>query len=136
MESRNPTWILVVSLLRPRRHATSTDMAYSLKNHGVDEEAEALLQVGRKTFILPNEEKLRYELGDEGGSLGYVVVVSLCNLNLTTVVLCAGSRLLEHKSSRQAVLGTRPSSSMSHRTTLLLGPTSFIALIRTSSTQT
>ncbi|TFK83383.1 Clavaminate synthase-like protein [Polyporus arcularius HHB13444] len=41
-----------------------------LKNHGVDAEAQALLEVGRKALSLPLEEKLKYELGDEGGSFG------------------------------------------------------------------
>ncbi|RPD55162.1 Clavaminate synthase-like protein [Lentinus tigrinus ALCF2SS1-6] len=41
-----------------------------LKNHGVDAEAQALLEVGRKALTLPLDEKLKYELGDEGGSFG------------------------------------------------------------------
>ncbi|KAH9848649.1 Clavaminate synthase-like protein [Lenzites betulinus] len=42
-----------------------------LKNHGVDEEVEAMFDVGRDTIALPLEEKMKYEQGDKGFSFGY-----------------------------------------------------------------
>jgi isopenicillin N synthase-like dioxygenase len=43
----------------------------SLKNHGVDEEADAMFEMGAETMRLPMEEKMKYEQGDSGMSFGY-----------------------------------------------------------------
>ncbi|RDX48491.1 Clavaminate synthase-like protein [Lentinus brumalis] len=42
-----------------------------LKNHGVDEQVNAMFDMGRETMALPLEEKMRFEQGDEGFSFGY-----------------------------------------------------------------
>lgn len=42
----------------------------SLKNHGADNEADAMFEMGAETMMLPLEEKLKYEQGDEGISFG------------------------------------------------------------------
>ncbi|KAI0751882.1 Clavaminate synthase-like protein [Daedaleopsis nitida] len=42
-----------------------------LKNHGVDEEVNAMFDVGEETLALPLEEKLPFEQGDQGFSFGY-----------------------------------------------------------------
>ncbi|KAI0822435.1 hypothetical protein BC628DRAFT_1389836 [Trametes gibbosa] len=42
-----------------------------LKNHGVEEEVEAMFDMGRETLALPLEKKMRYEQGDKGFSFGY-----------------------------------------------------------------
>ncbi|GJE97272.1 clavaminate synthase-like protein [Phanerochaete sordida] len=42
-----------------------------LKNHGLDDEAERMFQMGAETMALPLEEKLRFEQGDTGKSFGY-----------------------------------------------------------------
>ncbi|TBU40924.1 Clavaminate synthase-like protein [Dichomitus squalens] len=42
-----------------------------LKNHGMDEDVEAMFDMGREAMVLPLDEKMKYELGDEGGSFGY-----------------------------------------------------------------
>ncbi|KAI0751879.1 Clavaminate synthase-like protein [Daedaleopsis nitida] len=42
-----------------------------LKNHGVYEEVDAMFDMGRETMALPLEEKMKYELGDGGSSIGY-----------------------------------------------------------------
>ncbi len=66
------------------RIAESVSIA-SLKNHGVDAEAQALLEVGRKALSLPLEEKLKYELGDEGGSFGCVIAVHVTQFMVSLV---------------------------------------------------
>jgi hypothetical protein len=43
----------------------------SLKNHGVEEEADAMFEMGAETMRLPMEEKMKYEQGDSGMSFGY-----------------------------------------------------------------
>ena len=45
----------------------------SLKNHGMDADVEAMFDMGREAMALPLEEKMKYELGDEGGSFGFVL---------------------------------------------------------------
>ncbi|KAI6026642.1 hypothetical protein BKA83DRAFT_95040 [Pisolithus microcarpus] len=42
-----------------------------LKNHGAEQEAKAMFELGAETFALPLEEKLNYEQGDSGRSFGY-----------------------------------------------------------------
>ncbi|KAI0640625.1 Clavaminate synthase-like protein [Trametes meyenii] len=42
-----------------------------LKNHGVDDEVDAMFDMGRDTLALPLEEKMQYEQGDHGFSFGY-----------------------------------------------------------------
>ncbi|KAI0666079.1 Clavaminate synthase-like protein [Trametes maxima] len=42
-----------------------------LKNHGVDDEVDAMFDMGRETLALPLEEKMKYEQGDHGFSFGY-----------------------------------------------------------------
>ncbi|KAI9059088.1 Clavaminate synthase-like protein [Trametes sanguinea] len=42
-----------------------------LKNHGVDGEVEAMFDLGRSTFALPLDEKMKFEQGDQGFSFGY-----------------------------------------------------------------
>ncbi|RDB30721.1 hypothetical protein Hypma_005943 [Hypsizygus marmoreus] len=42
-----------------------------LKNHGVDEEANGMFEMGAETMELPMEEKMKYEQGDDGMSFGY-----------------------------------------------------------------
>ncbi|KAI0269389.1 Clavaminate synthase-like protein [Gloeopeniophorella convolvens] len=42
-----------------------------LKNHGVEEEANAMFDVGTEAMKLPLEEKMKFEQGDSGMSFGY-----------------------------------------------------------------
>ncbi|KAI0923895.1 hypothetical protein AcV5_009309 [Taiwanofungus camphoratus] len=42
-----------------------------LKNHGTDEEADAMFDVGIETLNLPMSEKMKFEEGDEGIQFGY-----------------------------------------------------------------
>ena len=42
----------------------------SLKNHGVEEEANRMFEMGEETMRLPLEEKMKYEQGDDGRSFG------------------------------------------------------------------
>ncbi|KAF8890194.1 hypothetical protein BD779DRAFT_1671529 [Infundibulicybe gibba] len=42
-----------------------------LKNHGVDEEVDAMFDLGAETLDLPLDEKMRFEQGDSGLSFGY-----------------------------------------------------------------
>ena len=44
-----------------------------MKNHGMDADVEAMFDMGREAMALPLEEKMKYELGDEGGSFGFVL---------------------------------------------------------------
>ena len=48
-------------------HDTSEN---SLKNHGVEEEADQMFEMGAESMRLPLEEKMKYEQGDEGMSFG------------------------------------------------------------------
>ena len=45
---------------------------YSLKNHGADQEVDGMFNLGEKTMQLPLEEKMKYEMGDQGSSFGFV----------------------------------------------------------------
>ena len=45
--------------------------AYSLKNHGVEWEVDAMFDLGAETLALPLYEKMKYEQGDNGDSFGY-----------------------------------------------------------------
>ena len=47
-----------------------SDLLYSLKNHGVDEEVDAMFDMGRETLALPLEEKMKMEQGNDGVSHG------------------------------------------------------------------
>ncbi|PBK80054.1 Clavaminate synthase-like protein [Armillaria gallica] len=42
-----------------------------LRNHGVEEEASRMFEMGEETMRLPLEEKKKYEQGDNGESFGY-----------------------------------------------------------------
>ncbi|KAI8990726.1 Clavaminate synthase-like protein [Trametes punicea] len=42
-----------------------------LKNHGVDEEVDAMFAMGRETLALPLEEKMKFEQGSKGVGFGY-----------------------------------------------------------------
>lgn len=42
-----------------------------LKNHGADEEVNAMFDMGETTMALPLDEKMKYEQGDDGMSFGY-----------------------------------------------------------------
>jgi isopenicillin N synthase-like dioxygenase len=42
-----------------------------LKNHGVNDYIEPMFEMGRQTMELPDEEKMKFWQGDEGGSFGY-----------------------------------------------------------------
>lgn len=42
----------------------------SLKNHGVDELFEPMIDMGRETMSLPFEEKMKYWQGNQGASFG------------------------------------------------------------------
>ncbi|EKM58766.1 uncharacterized protein PHACADRAFT_248843 [Phanerochaete carnosa HHB-10118-sp] len=42
-----------------------------LRNHGVDEEADSMFEMGAETMRLPMEEKMKFEQGDDGVSFGY-----------------------------------------------------------------
>ncbi|KAK0207260.1 hypothetical protein IW262DRAFT_1324452 [Armillaria fumosa] len=42
-----------------------------LKNHGAEEEASRMFEMGEETMRLPLEEKMKYEQGDDGRSFGY-----------------------------------------------------------------
>ncbi|KAK0436293.1 hypothetical protein EV421DRAFT_1833024 [Armillaria borealis] len=44
-----------------------------LRNHGVEEEASRMFEIGEETMRLPLEEKMKYEQGDNGESFGYKV---------------------------------------------------------------
>ncbi len=44
----------------------------SLRNHGVEEEASRMFEMGEETMRLPLEEKMKYEQGDNGESFGLV----------------------------------------------------------------
>ena len=44
--------------------------SFSLKNHGVEAEADRMFEMGAETMRLPLEEKMKYEQGDEGISFG------------------------------------------------------------------
>lgn len=46
------------------------DAGCSLKNHGVDEEADSMFEMGAETMRLPMEEKMEFEQGDDGVSFG------------------------------------------------------------------
>ncbi|KAI0791515.1 Clavaminate synthase-like protein [Irpex lacteus] len=42
-----------------------------LKNHGTDQDVEAMFEMGAETMRLPYAEKMKYEQGDAGSSFGY-----------------------------------------------------------------
>ncbi|KAG7439376.1 Clavaminate synthase-like protein [Guyanagaster necrorhizus] len=42
-----------------------------LKNHGAEDEASRMFEMGEGTMRLPLEEKMKYEQGDDGRSFGY-----------------------------------------------------------------
>ncbi|KAF5372223.1 hypothetical protein D9758_005009 [Tetrapyrgos nigripes] len=51
--------------------AATTLGFWYLKNHGVDNEVNAMFDMGEETMNLPLDEKMKYEQGDEGLSFGY-----------------------------------------------------------------
>jgi hypothetical protein len=42
----------------------------SLKNHGVDDEADGMYDMAAETLSLPLEEKMKFEQGNDGKSFG------------------------------------------------------------------
>lgn len=44
-----------------------------MKNHGADELAAEMFEMGAETMALPLEEKMKFEQGDDGRSFGYHV---------------------------------------------------------------
>ncbi len=44
--------------------------SFSLRNHDIEEQVDAMFDVGQETIALPLEEKLKYELGDQGLAFG------------------------------------------------------------------
>lgn len=52
--------------------ATSDWSTGSLKNHGAEQEVDALFDLGKRFMDLPLDEKLAYEEGDDGMQFGYV----------------------------------------------------------------
>jgi hypothetical protein len=42
----------------------------SLKNHGAEEEANKMFELGAEAMQLPLEEKLKFEQGNDGASAG------------------------------------------------------------------
>ena len=42
----------------------------SLKNHDLDKEIDGMFEMGVETIALPLEEKMQFELGEQGGSYG------------------------------------------------------------------
>ncbi|KAH9932074.1 Clavaminate synthase-like protein [Epithele typhae] len=42
-----------------------------LSNHGVDDEVDAMFEIGAETLALPLSEKMKFEQGDNGDSFGY-----------------------------------------------------------------
>ncbi|KIJ11356.1 hypothetical protein PAXINDRAFT_84650 [Paxillus involutus ATCC 200175] len=51
--------------------AATTLGFWYLKNHGADKEVNAMFDMGAETMALPLEEKMRFDIGDEGQSCGY-----------------------------------------------------------------
>ena len=49
--------------------------AGSLKNHGVEDLADQMFDVGRETMELPFEEKMKFWQGNSGGSFGLALFV-------------------------------------------------------------
>ncbi|KAG6863796.1 hypothetical protein C0991_003162, partial [Blastosporella zonata] len=49
----------------------ATKLGFCLKNHGVEEEADYMFDMGAETMKLPIMEKMRFEQGDNGVSFGY-----------------------------------------------------------------
>ena len=78
----------------------------SLKNHGMDADFEAMFDMGREAMALPLEEKMKYELGDEGGSFGFVLgfpsrgqrmlMKTLVSIPQLQGCRCAGDRRARH----------------------------------------
>jgi hypothetical protein len=60
-----------------------TARAGSLKNHGVDEAAAWMFEMGAETMALPLEEKMKYEQGDGGMSFGCVYLPRVRSRNIT-----------------------------------------------------
>ena len=50
---------------------------YSLGNHGLDDEVNAMFDLGAQTFALPSEEKMPYQYQGDGSSFGYVCLAPL-----------------------------------------------------------
>lgn len=70
MEGGHRTRILVVSDISSLVGQVCPNVFGSLKNHGVDDEVDAMFDMGRETLALPLEEKMKYEQGDQGFSFG------------------------------------------------------------------
>lgn len=54
----------------------------SLKNHGTNDEAERMFEIGASTMEIPLEEKMKYEQGDDGCSFG---LVSKCSAEVALI---------------------------------------------------
>jgi hypothetical protein len=50
--------------------SSNVPVLYSLKNHGVCDEADGMFDMGAETMALPMEEKIQFEQGDDGMSFG------------------------------------------------------------------
>ena len=50
--------------------ATNCHHRYSLKNHGLGDEVDAMFDLGAKTFALPPEEKMPYHYQEDSSSFG------------------------------------------------------------------
>ncbi|KAF8839129.1 Clavaminate synthase-like protein [Paxillus ammoniavirescens] len=51
--------------------AATTLGFWYLKNHGVDKEVNAMFDMGAETMALPLEEKMKFDIGDEGQLCGF-----------------------------------------------------------------
>ncbi|KAG2358715.1 Clavaminate synthase-like protein [Suillus spraguei] len=51
--------------------AATTIGFWYLKNHGADQEASDMFDMGAETMALPLEERMKFEQGDDGQSFGY-----------------------------------------------------------------
>lgn len=74
MEGCQRTRLLVVSMMYVLECKLAQARVHSLKNHGADEEVNAMFDMGETTMALPLDEKMKYEQGDDGMSFGYALV--------------------------------------------------------------
>ena len=52
-------------------------LSSSLKNHGAEDEVDAMFEMGAETMDLPLDEKMKFEQGDGGSSFGFVLIFCL-----------------------------------------------------------
>ena len=70
MEVSHDPWLLVVCVHALNMVVPALTSPFSLKNHGVDSEADQMFEMGAETMKLPLEEKMKFEQGDSGLSFG------------------------------------------------------------------